>query len=1454
MVKFIDTEAHAAATSTLNLRALPTEPQRNAGNYKLGHIRIGGLDISIENPAGSRRRPEWPEMTAHYGYVRRTKGADGDHVDAFVRPGTPDDWRGDVYVVDQYRNDGKFDEHKCMLGYDTQRQAEQAYLGSYQRGWKLGPVTAMPFDEFKAWLKGGDTKAPVAKADLAALVKFDPEQARDEGGRWTSDVDAPVTNNLKGTPEQPPLPFGPRHQGSIPRHPKTVLAFHGTSSEALGGIRKEGLIPKKGAGADTWAEENGFHTQELLLRDGALSVFLSPDPTEASKYAQLAAEVTGSKPVLIRLNVPVKEINAGMFEPDFGGDRLGVRTARPIPREWIDDHYFELTPNNAYGQKLLEQLGKADVATKTYFMVVLVDDGVAKFDQTQPRDDYGRWTDAGAMAGMREVDYAVNIRRGPRLDNRKGGRKIEEVGAFFDLGGPIPWQETDDMTDEQREQVRANVAKATDTMEREIRFQLSQERSGLNWYDEDIKDAFEITEKHIPGLADPGKQVLFATMAGIMSPSSYAHDNWLIAAQAFDHYAETGEIPGRNPENGQLWRGGVVSVNKEGALNGLNRLVQTLGEEEAIKWLVSDHSALSLAYARESYGLGGTGGFTLKGSGDMAPGYSMFGPKVGQFIANINGVDGVTVDRWATRTHNRYFKSVLGSDGKVNDVPSDKQRVAIKSMMTDVANRVGIKPQQAQAAMWFFEQQLYSHMGTASKDYFSYSDGARMYDEWKTKKGVGKVLLSSLLPSMSGVPSADPSNEADLMVSAMLRRRLGLDASIEKFDPDQPRDEAGRWTAGGGGSASPPPEAYESKSLSRDQVDIEFRLAGKLGMEFTGYNDKGEHQFKVTDQAAFQRAVAEYGTRPDARGGKVLNTDTARELSPEYLSDRTQSAAVHEPASEFIKELYKQKLAEPIPEGQEALVMFTAGGTGAGKSTGLELPEVVPMVEAAHIIYDTNMNTFSSADKKIAQAINAGHQVSVMYVARDPLDALVRGALPRAVNQEKEFGTGRTVPISEHVKTHVGALTTVTKIRDKWAPTGKLGVIAVNNSLGRGNARVEPIENMRLAPTEQLEGQLYAALDEQYQQGAISESIYRGFGGARAKGAPTTQKAVESSDLSARVDREGWRAVRGSHQQAGNRTSLTGLLKFDPGQERDERGRWSSGGGGEQKIFFEVAPDPKDEALTKRWNTLSTDEKIEVSKHVAEKITPSVLAAAGVHGQPHMQIGGYEGATNPSFAVDVPRGEDASRLVPAASLLGYALSQDSMMVVSDKQFAGSDPTGVITVHLDDESFAKAAAVYDRLWKLEEGGQKLVGGHSTSRGQMNILNFSGLPNDEFARRIDEQLGGRYQVDVRHAFVAFPQRADYGQNLPTGVTVPAGQPTGQRLADRLRGEAAGLIEQELRSIGKADLGRLLKEFVASTSATSGLTAYGNTPKRRKKNRRRPRGPDGKAINVKYTVPAL
>jgi len=163
------------AQAVRKVREPKSEAQAEAGNYRMGHVSMHGLGISIETPAGKSRKPGWKPLQNAYGYIKRTLGRDGDHVDIFLGP-APDTEL--VFVVDQINPDNKrFDEHKCMLGFKSKKEAKEAYLANYEPNWQgLGAITPLTIQQFKAWLKDGDQTKRVAKQVFTLKTADDREQ------------------------------------------------------------------------------------------------------------------------------------------------------------------------------------------------------------------------------------------------------------------------------------------------------------------------------------------------------------------------------------------------------------------------------------------------------------------------------------------------------------------------------------------------------------------------------------------------------------------------------------------------------------------------------------------------------------------------------------------------------------------------------------------------------------------------------------------------------------------------------------------------------------------------------------------------------------------------------------------------------------------------------------------------------------------------------------------------------------------------------------------------------------------------------------------------------------------------------------------------------------------------------------------------------------------------------
>jgi hypothetical protein len=239
--------------------------------------------------------------------------------------------------------------------------------------------------------------------------------------------------------------------------------------------------------------------------------------------------------------------------------------------------------------------------------------------------------------------------------------------------------------------------------------------------------------------------------------------------------------------------------------------------------------------------------------------------------------------------------------------------------------------------------------------------------------------------------------------------------------------------------------------------------------------------------------VQQYQQLMESDEGRTLNTDVARELSEHYRADRTKSADVHEPSSAFVKRLYAEKLANPTPKDRHATVVFTAGGTGAGKTSGMEMAKKVdPRLGKAEMVYDTNMNSFDSADKKIRQALDAKRKVDIVYTYRDPVEALENGALKRAKRMEETMGTGRTVPLSEHMKTHLGARQVIEQIAAKYRNSPQVQIRVIDNSRGAGKAQLSSLDKLPKLKENEVRKGLQDALERAKKSGAISDAIYRG--------------------------------------------------------------------------------------------------------------------------------------------------------------------------------------------------------------------------------------------------------------------------------------------------------------------------------------------------------------------------
>lgn len=338
---------------------------------------------------------------------------------------------------------------------------------------------------------------------------------------------------------------------------------------------------------------------------------------------------------------------------------------------------------------------------------------------------------------------SVYLRRDYAPVRFRGGIKQEEIGRAFDRAFRAQFGRVFDITNQQ------DFDHIVDSIADEIRHQMSQAQSGVGWYDSDIQDVFDELGKSFPILKDPYEgpvyQRMFTVIAGVMSNGMKAKANVELAAINFAHFLNTGRFSEIHPFTQIGWnqRSNIMGPQIAMLNSMINdpRFAPRPGSnnpnleryEKFIRWAFEEHSVREINQFRAQHGTRSPA--KIGGVDTRRLGIYAFGPKFGPFILNLNGYSDETVDSWASRSFYRHMgKSVDEAIGKMNDAPrGPADREAMKAALREVANKTQLSSRDIQAVLWFYEKELYNHLGkTIPLEVFS--DGAR---EFTRKYGRG---------------------------------------------------------------------------------------------------------------------------------------------------------------------------------------------------------------------------------------------------------------------------------------------------------------------------------------------------------------------------------------------------------------------------------------------------------------------------------------------------------------------------------------------------------------------------------------------------------------------------------------------------------------------------------------------------------------------------------------------
>ncbi|CAB4159591.1 Zeta toxin domain containing protein [uncultured Caudovirales phage] len=263
----------------------------------------------------------------------------------------------------------------------------------------------------------------------------------------------------------------------------------------------------------------------------------------------------------------------------------------------------------------------------------------------------------------------------------------------------------------------------------------------------------------------------------------------------------------------------------------------------------------------------------------------------------------------------------------------------------------------------------------------------------------------------------------------------------------------------------------------------DYLLNGGLQQLLPGFGPQGMDLNAKLEQkifSDFDKAVEEYSALPETKNGKLLDTDQARELSAEYRANRSLAPKVHEAASAFTQRAFEQRMAE-APDG--GLVLFMAGGGGAGKSSAEDL--LSADMDRANTILDGTLSSYDKAARNIQLALDNNQSVRIVYVYREPVEAMRNGVLTRAMKR------GRTVTIDAVVKGHAGSSEVVRKLQTTFGDNPNFKIKVIDNSRGPDGAVVSSLDAVPVVKREGLKEKLQNATDEELKAGRISDVVHK---------------------------------------------------------------------------------------------------------------------------------------------------------------------------------------------------------------------------------------------------------------------------------------------------------------------------------------------------------------------------
>lgn len=245
------------------------------------------------------------------------------------------------------------------------------------------------------------------------------------------------------------------------------------------------------------------------------------------------------------------------------------------------------------------------------------------------------------------------------------------------------------------------------------------------------------------------------------------------------------------------------------------------------------------------------------------------------------------------------------------------------------------------------------------------------------------------------------------------------------------------------------------------------------------------------------------------KNGNHVNADLGMGMFEGYTGSNTVDYT--RAGGNLAKLVYRELLKRNA--GTDKPILFTAGGTGSGKSI-----TTLGSKDQYAINFDSTMSDAMRTRGYIDEAVNKGYKVNITYVYRPAERAYTDGVLRRFIEGEE-----RVVPIKTHVTTHMKSPENFKAIYELYKDNPSVEFVVIDNSGGIEDFKEVPIDFLDSIKynREELTQKLYDHTRQKFESGQLTKEQFRqltkGLGkefDQRSKGRTTQEESTDSGSSS----------------------------------------------------------------------------------------------------------------------------------------------------------------------------------------------------------------------------------------------------------------------------------------------------------------------------------------------------